>query len=414
MSASSGTLRLRRFRARTAALITVLAVLVGALAAANVLQPPRLVAVDTRPVALTEQDGARVVLRLSQAVAAVGAESVRSDPALPVELTSAGSGLTLTLGARLDYGSTLRIAVDVRSAATGAASTVEAVVRAPDTRVVTLVRDARGDRLLSTGVVADGAVAELTPAPRIQEFAVLPDRVLVIAETGSGRAALRVGQLAGGEASDVITDGPIVLEQLRAEPAVLAAGVVASGTPLGAAHADRTLLLFDASGDFAAPVVVTGADGASLRVDEWRFIPGTSAVVVRAMGGGLWLADPLLGGAAVALAPGAAEAALLRDPAAGVVIGDAEVAPSVDGGTLVRTRDGAAEPIFTPAAPGSRIGAVCAAPNGRVLSVEVIAAGAESDGRAVRPGWTRTTTVLLRADTGEQIRSVIGASPSWC
>lgn len=387
MSAS----RNRRFAARTAALMVGLGFLAAGLGAANVLQPPRLVSVEVRPVALTEQDGARVSIRLSQPVDPVDARHVRTDPALPVEVTSSGSDLVVTLGERLDYGSELRILADVRSAGTGTASTVEAVLRAPDTRVFTLVRDPRGDRLLGSGVVADGPPVELTPAPRIQEFAVLPDRALVIAETGSGRAALRVAPLAGGDASDVIADAPAVLEQLRAEPTVLAAGVVASGTPLGSEHADRTLLLFDASGPLAAPLVVARADGAALRVAEWRFVPGSSAVVVRADDGTLWRADPLLGAAAEPLAADAEEGALLQ-------------AVTLDARGV----------RFTPAAPGSRIAAVCAAPNGRLLAVEVVSADAEPDGRAVRPGWTRTTTVLLDAATGRPVRSVIGAAPSWC
>ncbi|MBL3689800.1 hypothetical protein [Leucobacter chromiireducens] len=403
-----------RFRLRTGLLAGALVLLAGGLGLASVLQPPRLTGVEVRPAALVAGDGARVVLRLSQDVRAVSAGDIQSDPELPVRATSDGNEVVLTLGESLEYGAALRVRARVESAATGAGAVIETVLHAPDTTVATLVRDERGDRILGAGLVSGAAGFELTPAPRIQEYAMLPDRALVVAETGAGRAELSSVRIASGTVEPVIRDTAAELTELRTEATVLAAGIVVTGLQLGPDPTRRTLLLFDARGAFAAPAVVAAADGSPIAVERWRFLPGTSAVVLRDTAGVLWRADPLLGEAATPMPASAPEAAALGEPDRIVGAGGETVTVARDRGSLRSAREGVERTLFAPAAAHSRIGALCAAPNGRALAVEVIAADAESDGRAVRPGATRSTTVFLDIRTGAQLRSAIGFSPNWC
>lgn len=404
----------RRFRLRTGLLAGALVLLAGGLGLASVLQAPRLTGVDVRPAALVAGADAHITLRLSQSVSDVAAEDVATDPDLPVRVTSAGNEIALTPEEPLDYGGELRIRVRVVSEATGAVATIDTSVHAPDTLVSTLVRDERGDRILGAGLVSGAAGFDLTPAARIQEYAMLPDRALVVAETGAGRAELSSVRIGSGAVEPVIRDTTAELTELRTEPTVLAAGIVVTGLRLGPDPTRRTLLLFDARGAFAAPATVAAVDGTPIAVETWRFLPGTSAVVLRDTAGGLWRADPMLGEAATRLPADAPEGAALGEPDRIVGAGGDTVTVARDRGSLRSAREGVERTLFAPAAADSRIGAVCAAPNGRALAVEVIAGDAESDGRAVRPGATRSTTVFLDIRTGAQLRSAIGFSPNWC
>lgn len=386
-------------------LLSVVLVASG-LAVVNAVQPPRIIAVESYPGALVAGGGARVLLKFNQPLSPVAAADVWADPEVPVTVAAEGSDLTITLGDALGYGESLRLGATVTSAATGRSGAVATEVRAPDTRVATLVRHPDGDRIVATDLVSGGPPVDLVVRPRIQEFALAPGRVFAITADERGRAELTSTASGSGETVSVITRSDATLTQLRSDESSLQLGVVASGLRLAGQLTDRSLLLFDASRERGAPVVLADSAGDPLRVADWRFVPGTTAVVVRDAEGAVWRADPALGQAAVALG-GAGEAVSLPGP-------EMPVEVSAGGTHLNWVAGPSAGSRYTPPGTASRIGEVCSSPNGRVIAAEVVSSEGISDEREVRPGFTHTNTVFLDAHTAEPMRSMIGFAPHWC
>lgn len=470
-----------RFRVRTVALCGSIALVAAGLATASVLQPPRLTGLDYSAAALTETTDARLVLRLNQSVATLRPADVSVDRDLPVTVTTDGATVTVRLGGRLDYGSTLRLRVRVAGQATGATADIDETIRVRDPRVYTLVRHEQGDRLIGNDLVSGAAPSELNTHLRVQEYAALGDRVFTVSDAGGG--AVEFGEFAergepgesgprdglGGAGDPSRSYHPLIpasdgaLSHLRADPAGQFVGVVADGVPVAGRSTARELLLMDARSGVAPPTAVSGQDGTPFAVEDWRFVPGGLAVVVRTTANELWFAAPALGrepvrlgdaegiagvlpgtGEVVALRGGeavaldvsglvaggaaglAAERSLGRASVDRVFVGDGggvfSVVRSGDGGRLLAGDEPGSDPgadpggavFFAPADERSRIGAVCPAPNGTVIAVEVVSADAVSDGRPVRPGFLGTTTAYLDARTGELLRSAIGFAPDWC
>ncbi|TCK45464.1 hypothetical protein EDF60_0691 [Leucobacter luti] len=415
MSLSSQTVSSRGFRRRTIAVFATVGLIASGLAAANLLQPPRITAVEFRAETLAVSDSARITVTLSEAVRHV--QDVDVTAATPVTADSEGATVTLTVHGPLDYGAVLPIRIAVTSAATGIRGVVEPVVTAADTRVATLVRDDRGDRIMSDWLVRGGDPDERRLGRPIQEFASFPDRIFAITAAGppdAPRAVFAAFSLGSEREIPLIAETEAQLSQLRAEPQVGYVGLVTDGLRVGDRVTVRELLLFDGRADSGAPAMLTDPEGAPLAVSDWRFVPGTTAVIVRDTGGALWQADPVLGGAATPITESDPRVGALL-PEGGVRLsGGDRIGRTAAGTALTRSVGEQDAPFFTPAGSGSRIGAVCASPNGRAVAVEVISAEGRADGRAVREGFSHTTTVFLDARTGTQLRSVIGFAPSWC
>lgn len=408
-----------RFRARTAGLLSVVLLCAGGLAAANVLQPPRIIAVESRPAALTETDEARVTVRLSQPVTEVTPADIRTEPEVPVTVSTDGTAITLNLGTRLDYASTLRLTLGVTSAATGVRGELDTWLSAPDARVTTLVRGApEQDRFVSDDLVRGGRPTEFRPGVSIHDYAMLPDRFVVVqdgATPESAHQALGIYAIADGTFQPVIRDTDGTLAQLRADPAALTFGVVATGLVVEGKLLDHALLVFDARGTTGAPEVVRDEGGTAISVSDWRFAPGQGALVIRDAAGQGWRAHPLLGEPATRIPRDDPLQLLLPAPDGAVTVsGGAEVLPSADRSQVIRRTADGERVWFSPPGTGSRVGAVCAAPGGRVVAVEVTSAEGELDGRPGRPGMTHTTTQFRDARSGMLLRSLIGFAPHWC
>lgn len=397
---------LSSFQRRSVGVLLAVVLAATGLAGVNAVQPPRVIAVEWFPGALVAGGGARVLLKFNQPLSTVSAADVWADPELPVTVTAEGSELTITLGDALGYGQSLRLGATVTSEATGLLGAIVTEVRAPDTRVATLVRHADGDRIVATNLVGGGPPVDLVVQPRIQEYALAPGRVFAITADERGRVGLTATVSGSGEAVSVIARSDATLTQLRSDESSLQIGVVASGLRLAGQLTDRTLLLFDSSRESGAPAVPTDSAGDPLSVADWRFVPGTTAVVVRDMEGVLWRADPALGQTAVPLGE-AGEAGSSLAPEVLVEVSEGGARLNWVGGPAAGSR-------YTPPGAASHIGEVCSSPNGRVIAAEVVSAEGTSDERDLRPGFTNTNTVFIDARTAEPIRSMIGFAPNWC
>jgi uncharacterized repeat protein (TIGR03943 family) len=124
--------REHRFRLTAAVTIGALLLAVAGLTAANAVRGPRLLDVQINPAAAVEGAGQRLVLRVDQTVAHLTADQVTVTPSVPVETTSDRAALILRFTDSLRYATSYQIAAKVRSATTGASSTLRYSFRTPE------------------------------------------------------------------------------------------------------------------------------------------------------------------------------------------------------------------------------------------------------------------------------------------
>ena len=131
-----------RFRLTAAVTIGVLLLAAIGLTVANTVQGPRLLDAQIDPRSAVESAGERLVLRIDQTVATVTADEVSVTPIVPVEPKSDGAALTLRFRDTLSYATSYEIVAKVRSATTGASSTLRYSFRTPDGAFYVLQRAA--------------------------------------------------------------------------------------------------------------------------------------------------------------------------------------------------------------------------------------------------------------------------------
>ncbi|UOQ58189.1 hypothetical protein MUN78_04910 [Leucobacter allii] len=486
-----GRSRGRRSVVRAAA-VALLALLALGLAAANLAQGPRLRTAEVHPGLVVSRTDQRLVLRLNQPLEALAPGDVDVSPDAPFVLSTEGSDVTIRFTGMLATDTRYTVEALVRSAALGTTRTVGTAFTTADPPVTTLVG---GERILehrlgdpaATRTVLDAAT--LPGAPAIREFAASGDRLAVVTDAlPTGGAVEPSGRTAPGSELRLVTvparDGeahgmsdpdaagatapgaaprlPLIaldrLEQLRADPRGGLIGVVGSGTGTDGVARDRTLFLIDAAPGVDAPAVtaLADADGTPLVVDDWRFVPGTGAVVVRDGSGrillsesfpearvtDLGLAGPgrapelgalLPGGTALAVLDAAGGDARILElsgartgdvrlplpetsalvpsgaPAGGALHLDAgtvvDVVAASDGSERIELRTAAgSRTLYAPAAKDTRIGRICLSPNGERLAVE----------RLPAQGGEASTSFLAIDGEAAAPRSVIGGAPSWC
>ena len=485
----------RGFGRRVAALAAI-AVLAVSLGVANGVQGPRLASLELGPELLVSRADQRVLLRANQAVD-VAPESVSLTPAAPFEVSVDGSAVTLVIRDTLDYATEYTVRARLRGAATGAERTVSARFSTPAPVTRTLSRSDEGDRVLGQTLAAPGGSREVLAADRIQEYAPLGDRIAAVVRAEDGTADVVLhdvdaggegaanggpgdGSAAGGGGTGGAASGgdPAVaanlrferIAGLRGEARSGTVGFVGTGETTDGTRYERALLLWDAR-TVASPLQAVGAPGeAPLDVRDWRFVPGTTSVVVLDARGRLFLfraftdealvplgAAEALGGflpgtASLAVAaggrarivdlsasqtltaeeppalaepeldapvPAAAEddpatprAPVLRSPREALVV-EGEAGSGSGERLVLRSPDGA-RPVFSPAAERTRIGRVCLSPNAEYVAVETISVEGRPDGYADAAGFTHTTTSYVRIDDARAVGSAIGGRSDWC
>lgn len=451
----------RAYRRATVVVITVLTVLAVGLGAAGALQGPRVRDAAMNAQSLVDQANARIVLDASQPLQPVDATAVRIEPAAAFTVEHDAARITLRFDEPLRYATDYRVAIDVRGTATGAAGTLEHEFTTPDAAVHTLVRSgdpAVPDRVVRTAVGGADEGAVLFEAPGIEEFAVLADQVVAVVDDGSG-PRIRAGT-ADGKQVDVATPPAGMIRDLAAAPGETLFGylVVTPGQE-GVPGGTGRLFVRDVADTSGVSTEITGLGGAPLDVVDWRFVPGTSSVVVQTADRQLSVIDVASQRDPVPLGqhselrgflPGTVELVVANPTGTSIVdlttgeltaltLPQAEVDPElqqgpfvlVDEGSFVerystfdssagftsvlfRTdADGTSE-LYRPAAATSRIEGVCPSPNGEYLAVEVVETGGLPDGYRAAPGYSGATTWFVRADDGSALRGAPGMFPDWC
>jgi len=461
--------RSSRFRRVNAAVLVSLAAAAIGLGAANATQGPRLSSAEINTAAVVARAEQRLVLTANQPVADIDAAQVTVSPAAAIDDVSVdGTAITVRFADILDYDTDYTLRIDeVRGAFTSAVSTLSHRFSTPSVDVYTLLRDTTTDG----GIDAPDRILRNSPtraeseevfeAPRIQEYAVTDSVLVAATQTVGGEPSLVLTSLSDGVSTPVPTPLGGPPHDLRLTEQLLGfrlGGEIDPSTSTRPAPL-YVLDLTDASG---IPIPVVGLDGAPLSVQDWTFVPGTTALVAQAADQQLYLVDPVAGTPPTPLGqhtemrgfvPGTTNL-IVADPLSGSIIdlADGTVSPldlpqaeadadstagkivMLGGDSYVQQFDNVdyslarttisselslVDPsgtrrIYAPPSETSRIRDFCVSPNGQFLAVEVIPVDGVIDGYDLLPAFSDMTTYFVELSSGAARRSVGGFLPSWC
>ncbi|MGX5680135.1 Ig-like domain-containing protein [Schumannella luteola] len=423
-------------------------------------QGPKLADAQLDTQAAIEQPDQQLRLFLNQPVSDVGDDQVTVEPAVGTTVTASGDVLAIQFDAPLRYTTEYTVTVaDVRSTTLPQPSTITYRFTTPSPTLYYLDRGDPVDEIVRTGLTgSDREVAY--SGESIQSFATT-GQVLVVASLESDTTSrLDLVSLADGAVEQL----RLPAEGLVSDLALSDVGSVVAFTFTPAVRdttdvlGGRRVLLIDLeSGRDVTPVGDLG--GAPLPVTDWRFVPGTTSLVVQGVEETVFLVDsapgsvpvPLgryteivsvsrdgsllaargaLGGEFVSLADGSEEPfepSLIEGGqpfigqferlANGSVIEKAAL-QSTDGRfvVVVAVDDGSSGRILyqTPNLAGS-IEEFRVSPNGQYVAIEVVPVidDSVSDGYAENPRSTTITTVIVDIDSGLVVRSVEGFDLAW-
>jgi hypothetical protein len=286
-----------RFRLTAAVMIGALLVAAVGLTVANTRQGPRLLDAQVNPDAAVEGAGERLVLRVDQTVAELTADQVTVTPRVPVEPTLDGAALMLRFADSLSYGTTYQIVAKVRSATTGASSTLTYSFRTPDGAFYVLQRAASNADTDTPDQVVHHVMGSteqrvVRTQPRIEQYAVADPVIALVTLDASDAGTLTVGPLDGSEPTQTLADNSDISQLKSSGPSGLLGFVLTrlSDADLGGGG---QLHLYDPAA--AKLITVSGFDGKPLEPLDWAFIPGTTSIVAQTTDNSFYLIDPLNG-----------------------------------------------------------------------------------------------------------------------
>ena len=452
--------------------VAILAVMVGALTAANFTQGPRLTSAEINLEGTVARSGQRLLLQTNQPLVSVAAKQVTVEPKTDVTATVADSAITIQFPGILRYNTTYTVTVaGVKGASQDATSTLEYSFTTPDSDIYSLQRDVRmddaglklPDTIRRTTILGRGSGDAVFSAPRIQEYGVLSESLAVVTIGDDDTNSLEIVSLSGAEQVRVPlpTEGSVTRLRSAASENLIAFTFTSSPTAHGRKYRN-TPFIYDLAAGSGIPTEVAGLDGLPMFVVDLDFVPGTTSLVVQAEDENLFLLDVLKEGALTPLGqhseirgfiPGTKEL-VVADPTQGSTIDltdgavtvldlaesalsdtafpgklvllddrgryaqqfDRESTESTEKISAIAVTDDtdSSKIVYRTASESSRIRDFCVSPNGQYLAAEIFSADGVSDAYPNLQATTGLTIVLIDLATGTSSRSVSGFLPGWC
>ncbi|MFL0410031.1 Ig-like domain-containing protein [Microbacterium paludicola] len=452
---------LRRFALTLAGVLGALAVLAGAGGAASLAQGPRVSEVQVDPASAIEVSGSRVILTVNQALAEIDPAQVSVSPAAPFTVDAAGRSVGVRFTVPLDDDTDYTVRIDgARAVGGGPERTLETTFRTPPAEVMLLQRDPEGDDTIFRSTLDGENAVPVYSAPVIEDFRATSTR-LVVATAEDGVSALHVMNRDGSGVASIELPGEGIVQGLQVSHRGDLVGYTYSD-PSGAPNA--SVLFTSQLRDPSAMPTPIEVGGEAVSVDQWRFVPDSSALLLVDFDGELILTDPqsdadptLLGGAVTidAIARGSYTAIVER---VGSGIGQLDlttgeesalVEPDRDLGQLGRVtpvpegaegragtirqfqrmdeaghpaaqvlahvaEDGTTRPLFEAESQDALLQA-CVSPSGRYVAALVapdIVNNPYDVGGLPMPRTLQTH--IIEVDSGEQVSALAGFDISWC
>ena len=292
--------RRRRFSFVYAVVLTGVAVAAAAVGGASLLTGPRVSSVVSDPAAATTSPGSRVIFTANQPLAAVSPQHVDIEPDVPFTVDTAGRDVGIRLGEALADDTRYEITISqVTGTAGGPSSTFSTTLQTPRAEAHLLERTPDEDRIYRTTLDGDERTV-VFEHPRIEDFRTSPRGLLVSLRTEQGDSELVVVR-PDGEVEEVRLPAVGRLARLQlsdsgdrfaytwTDPSV-------EGIPLR----DSAVFLGSISAPDAKPEQLD-LGTSDPRIDDFRFVQGTTALLLITRGDDLLLADPVAGGEPVTL-----------------------------------------------------------------------------------------------------------------
>lgn len=457
------------FEALALVLTVTLVLLAAGLTVANAVQGPRVQSSSVDVVRASSSAGQRWIVDLDQPVVPETVE-LTITPDVDHRLDVEGRRLTVRLQRPLDLATVYTLRIVVTGSLTGAAGDVSEQVVTPPAETFLLHRPARSrsgaaDSVLRTDV-STGTQETVFRGIGVEQLAAAAPYLAVVQHDPATQevGSLRLVDLAASpDAGDPRAAPPAQAARPDVTAAVLAQ-LHASGP--GGVFGYVATLDDRSNGDrhelhVLDPVtrrnsVVLGPDGQPIDPQTWRFVPGTTQIVVQAWDAQVWIADPwnrqplrplgshnlvdgfvagtrellvedqnsLLG---LDLASGRrrtiTRAAL---PAGHTVYESWEVqspdprpvvlaapGPGDTGPTLTLVLGEDPRPVWS-VSDGSTIEWTCRSANGQFLTLDVAPPRAVADDYEIAPGLLGTSTVVIDTHTRQVSRPAQGSMPTWC
>ncbi|KAA9089158.1 hypothetical protein [Microbacterium radiodurans] len=465
MSTDGRRTRARRRRSRgfvvaMTAVVGVL-VLVGAgSAVVTTVQGPRATDVTVDPQAAVESAGSRLIVTTTQSLEEVDPAQVEVEPAADFTVDTSGRqiGIRFALPLRDATDYTVRIS-GLRGLGGGPTGEVEERFTTPALETFLLQRGGDEDTIFRTTLDGENAEPVFARA-RIEDFRATATHLAIVTSDDAGESTLTVTDRDGQNARELPLPGPGTVTNLQSADRGDLIGYTFTDADIGSGGT-RESELYTASlaearaADEPDQLQIAGGDS---RVDDWRFVPGSDAVLLLTFDGALTLVSTG-GGAPVALgnaitidgiARGSTEAIVQRadglvaidlataeerslpvtDPAAGetqsivALPGNADetlrVLSQVDGFTVLSTsvaavdESGAVRTVFD-VPDGALLQHACVSPSSRYAAF-LIAPDAVSNpyDAYLLPLPQRLQTHIVDLGTGEEVSALGGFDISWC
>jgi hypothetical protein len=272
--------RSRRFVAAFGATVAVLAVVSASGAALTTAQGPRVTSVEVDPQAAAEASGSRMVVTTTQSLSDVDADQVTVTPETPFTVDTSGRSVgvrfTLPLYDETEY--TVQIE-GLEGVGGGPVSDVTETFTTPPLEIYLLRRGGEGDTIFRTDLGGENAVPVFTH-PHIEDFRATTSHLAVSVRTDDDAPAIIVTDLDGENPQQLALPGDGYLTNLQSADRGDVVGYTYSDRDPSAPSAlDSALFTGSLKDPDAAPVPATVAGG-DPRVDDWRFVPDTDALLL--------------------------------------------------------------------------------------------------------------------------------------
>lgn len=447
------------FRRTLAATIAALLIVAVGAGAVGLLQGPQLARVDVDTASTVADSGARLILYADRPVHDVAPEDVTVDPEVPVTVQTEGTSILVRFDAVLDYDTDYAVTVaDVKSPGSAPVSTFAYSFTTGQSPLYLLQRDDAGDdHIVRTDLAGeDGDI--VFSSPRIQQFEVVGDTIVVAVITDDDYSQLLSVPAEGGDPTEIPLPGDGRVDQLQSSARQFLVGFLYSqdaGTDTSIEAGLYVLQL--KSAEAPSRVEATGAD--ETNVTQWSFVPSTTSVLLRTFDDELVLTDVVTPGAPVILGNAlqiqgfvAGEQTAIVERTDAIVLVDlvtGEESPfpvptdvpgtpgelvslsatgyvriysdyDLESGELVQSvvlvANGVARDLYRVDDGSSSVLQVCASPNGQYVAVLEAKDQAElgSDLYPILPMPRGVSTLIVDRATAEVRSSIDGFDLPWC
>ncbi|RZI95361.1 MAG: hypothetical protein EOO67_02690 [Microbacterium sp.] len=397
--------RARTFAATFGIVAVALAVVALGGAAATNLQGPRVTDAHVDPDAAVSASGSRIIFTTTQSLDEVTPEQVTVTPAADFTVDTSGRSVGLRFALPLWDDTDYTVRIDgVTGLGGGPASTIEHSFTTPPLDVYILQRGAERDTVYRTDLAGDAAVAVFTH-PHIEDFRATASHLVMATVDDDGHSRLIVTAPDGTGERTLPLPGDGVVGDLQSADRGDLIGYTFTDADIGADSGRESALftasLADAEAD-ADPRAIDRPGGDS-RVDDWRFVPDTDAILMLTFDGALTLVT-----APASANAGSADTGAPSDP---VSLGTAVAIDSIARGSSVAIVERADGPVAIDLATAEEEPLVATAPeHGQAWSTLALADGStvramsvlDADGITVE----RTAVAVVAPEGGDEVRAV--------